>query len=100
MTQHENEIRINQYLEMYPADQLETLLRILNPQTRKYTLTERPISMKTALVELPADIVKTVMDGIRAAYPALRLEWNDGMTATERAIQGALERMKGGGSRV
>lgn len=100
MTNDEIKIRINQSLTNCTREQLESVLRVLDPRIRKRPLRSKPVDAQTDLVELPRSIADEVMTAVKTMYPKYGLQWDENKSPLEQQIEATIERMTGGGKSV
>lgn len=86
--------RFASVLDTASRDELESLARILEPDSRTVTLKYR--EGKSTFLEVPEPLVEGIKTMIRAHWPELALKWNDASrSALEMDVDARLRRMKG-----
>lgn len=86
--------RFSSVLDTASRDELESLSRILEPDSRTVRLKYR--ESRSTFLEIPEPLTEAVKIMIRARYPELSLVWNDAYrSALERDVDARLQRMRG-----
>lgn len=86
--------RFNSVLDSASRDELESLSRILEPESRTCTLKYR--EGRSCFLEVPEPLTEGIKTMIRAHWPELALKWNDASrSALEMDVDERLRRMKG-----
>ena len=85
--------RFTSVLDAASREELESLSRILEPESRTVTLKYR--EGKSTFLEVPEPLTEGIKAMIRAHWPELALKWNDGRTDFERQVDERLKRMRG-----
>lgn len=89
--------QITHMVEDATIEELESLIRVLTPNTRWHPLKYRTAGETTSYIEVPGDIAEGVRVMIRSRFPERALEWRDGKSDLERDLEKRLERMRGRG---
>lgn len=87
--------RFTSVLDTASRDELESLARILEPESRTVTLKYR--EGKSVFLEIPEPLTEAIQILIRSRWPELALKWNDASrSALERDVDARLQRMRKG----